>query len=329
MRMSRKKKHQESAPPPADTPIIRRHSSQGISSTPDGKSPPPLIIDDSLEQVPSLNLHMKSAGTGSFVSTYEVYNESPLFYSMFVHILTHADFEFTLRLPEYPQVGEMIARPHYSYYKPIAEGLLSALASMSPDALVPVELSGAQGIKHPIGLKMREPLIGLIPFTECRLRSRDLTRVLDVIEQQKQIRLERLNSKNELVRSDSKNDEKKFPECEITGLYFPMLSVLLPKWISLSSPPQAKDKRRKLVYFITGSGVPRNRSHSKNGNCTFPLARLIEQVFLNRFYPDMVLSVLHSGDESDLFSFNANVKFMNDIVRPTIFKKRSELAQFF
>ena len=51
----------------------------------------------------------------------------------------------------------------------------------------------------------------------------------------------------------------------INGVYFPLLSMLLPKW-ELTIRDHQSELSNRLVYFVTGKGIPRNRDHAMSGN---------------------------------------------------------------
>lgn len=79
----------------------------------------------------------------------------------------------------------------------------------------------------------------------------------------------------------------------ITAVYFPLIALLLPKWLQVLKEFKS-DGSQKLVYLISGAGIPRNVSHSIHGNSTEITAKLIS-LFVQQYYPQMEAKQVHSG----------------------------------
>lgn len=58
-------------------------------------------------------------------------------------------------------------------------------------------------------------------------------------------------------------------EAFITGVYFPLLSVLMPKWLEqLDGNGDGADASQKTVLLVSGVGQPRNEEHRLEDNST-------------------------------------------------------------
>lgn len=95
---------------------------------------------------------------------------------------------------------------------------------------------------------------------------------------------------------------KALPKPEIIGVFFPMLAVLVPRWLTIVAAKNARrgilhdNQNKKILYLISGAGTPWNTEHDSSGNSTKGVAKLAT-IFLNQFYPDVEVQILHSGVE--------------------------------
>ena len=104
---------------------------------------------------------------------------------------------------------------------------------------------------------------------------------------------------------------KALPKPEIVGVFFPMLAVLVPRWLSIVAGKNARrgilhdNQNKKILYLVSGSGTPWNSEHDASGNSTKGVAKLAT-IFLNQFYPDVEVQILHSGVEIFHYVSHAN-----------------------
>jgi len=120
----------------------------------------------------------------------------------------------------------------------------------------------------------------------------------------------------------------------VDGVYFPLLAIVLPKWLSLCSDLQGKTCRSydsigehdKTLILISGCGSPRNSKDPVTGNSTRAACDIIK-LFVQKYYPSIDVVILHSG--AGIFQYNANVRFINKELLPKIYQKRRTLAQKF
>uniref|UniRef100_K3X7R0 Uncharacterized protein n=1 Tax=Globisporangium ultimum (strain ATCC 200006 / CBS 805.95 / DAOM BR144) TaxID=431595 RepID=K3X7R0_GLOUD len=108
----------------------------------------------------------------------------------------------------------------------------------------------------------------------------------------------------------------------ITAVYFPLIALLLPKWVQVLREFKSESSRQ-LIYLISGAGIPRNEAHSIHGNSTETTAQLIA-LFVQQYYPQMSVTLVHSG--SNIFRFDDNVQFMTRELRPRLEAHRETLV---
>ncbi|CAH0489028.1 unnamed protein product [Peronospora farinosa] len=116
--------------------------------------------------------------------------------------------------------------------------------------------------------------------------------------------------------------EQHWDRVGITAVYFPLVALLLPKWMQVLKEFQSENSRQ-LVYLISGAGIPRNVEHSRNDNSTEITAQLIA-LFVHQYYPHMTAIQVHSG--SNIFRFDDNVQFMTRELRPLLEAQRETLV---
>ncbi|CAI5734462.1 unnamed protein product [Peronospora destructor] len=116
--------------------------------------------------------------------------------------------------------------------------------------------------------------------------------------------------------------EQHWDRVGITAVYFPLVALLLPKWMQVLKEFQSKNSRQ-LIYLISGAGIPRNVEHSRNDNSTEITAQLIA-LFVHQYYSHMTAIQVHSG--SNIFRFDDNVQFMTRELRPLLEAQRETLV---
>ena len=136
---------------------------------------------------------------------------------------------------------------------------------------------------------------------------------------------------------------------EVVAFFFPMLSVLIPKWLqkcetqrlkrdiissssssassaSPSSSASSPSSHRLFLYLVSGGGQPWDRSLDRATNSTKCTAQLC-QLFLSLHYPHVRVSLIHSS--SDIFHYDGNVQFVNSLLLPRLQQHRRELSSLF
>ena len=137
----------------------------------------------------------------------------------------------------------------------------------------------------------------------------------------------------------------------VLAFFFPMLSVLIPKWLQVTELKRIKRERvRELtsssassaspcpsfssspssnqlyLYLVSGGGQPWDRSLNRSANSTQYTAQLCRQ-FLAYFYPSIRVALIHSS--TDIFHYDGNVAFVNTQLLPRLQAHSRELAGLF
>lgn len=108
--------------------------------------------------------------------------------------------------------------------------------------------------------------------------------------------------------------------CQILTVYFPLLAVLVPKWLVNI---QSKDNDRKTIVLVSGRGKPIDQKAADCDNSTQYTAKLAK-LFLKRAYPDVEVELLHS--DTNLFRYDENIVFVKRELLPCINKFRDQLV---
>ncbi|CAM9132139.1 unnamed protein product [Ectocarpus fasciculatus] len=113
-------------------------------------------------------------------------------------------------------------------------------------------------------------------------------------------------------------------EAFISGVYFPLLSVLMPKWMELLAGSGDDVDSSKTVLLVSGVGQPRNEEHRLEDNSTEVTAVLME-AFLKRHYPNVRVVRVHS--DTNIFRYDDNIRFVKTELLPLLNAERSQMAE--
>jgi hypothetical protein len=108
--------------------------------------------------------------------------------------------------------------------------------------------------------------------------------------------------------------------CHILKVFFPLLAILIPKWLMNI---QSKDTDEKRVILVSGRGKPIDQKAEDSDNSTEYSAKLA-RLFLQKAYPDLKVELLHS--ETNLFRYDENIVFVKRELLPCINKFRDQLV---
>ena len=158
------------------------------------------------------------------------------------------------------------------------------------------------------------------------------------------------------LRSSFSAPDAKLPELpRVLAVFFPLLAVIVPKWLlacekrrlkrdkirevmqsssaTSSSPARSNasasstiHSERCVLYLVSGAGTPWDQSLSTTANSTKCTAQFL-QLFLSHFYPSIQVQVVHSSQ--DIFHFDHNVRFINTELMPLLLSHRSYLSSLF
>ncbi|CAM9341794.1 unnamed protein product [Pylaiella littoralis] len=113
-------------------------------------------------------------------------------------------------------------------------------------------------------------------------------------------------------------------EAFISGVFFPLLSVLMPAWMELLAGNGDDVDSSKTVLLVSGVGQPRNEEHRLEDNSTEVTAMLME-VFLKRHYPAVRVVRVHS--DTNIFRYDDNIRFVKTELLPLLNAERSRTAE--
>ena len=98
--------------------------------------------------------------------------------------------------------------------------------------------------------------------------------------------------------------------CVIEATIFPLLAVLVPKW--LSGCDKAKEK---ILFIISGRGTANDSQSYMVDNSTKLLGVLMAK-FVEREYPHITVRHIHST--TNIFRYDENIAFVKRYVLPCI-----------
>jgi hypothetical protein len=105
-------------------------------------------------------------------------------------------------------------------------------------------------------------------------------------------------------------------------IYFPLISVLLRKWLnSIGSDPSCIGYK-KIVILVSGRDDPIDNKSNDLDNSTEFTAKLIK-LFIEEVYPEIDVHLLHST--ANLFRYDANIAFVRQDLLPKIEEIREDI----
>ncbi len=113
----------------------------------------------------------------------------------------------------------------------------------------------------------------------------------------------------------------------IDGVYFPLMASIVPKWrkaILEGTGPGGDAEVFKLVFLVSGVGMPRDQTSSTTGNSTEGTAELIE-AWLRQEYPDVAVVRVHST--TNIFRYDENIGFVKNELLPLVEHYRDKTAE--
>lgn len=221
---------------------------------------------------------------------------SLLFYSLIIHTVSHKDLYVTLESRPGAEC-DAVARPAFSSFRKTTGRIMEELRKQrDAGVLRRVRFSSERTAERviPVGYRPDEP----IEFDEW-------------------------GWDDFRVKSRFRNDVADRPR--VTGVFFPLQAVLLPRWLDICDTKAGDGTRRMML--VSGSGMPWNRGHDAEANSTHLCAQLINEFFVREFYPEVTAEVVNSS--SNIFTYDDSVRFVTDEVRPRVDRLRGELAQRF
>ena len=108
------------------------------------------------------------------------------------------------------------------------------------------------------------------------------------------------SSNNSNIGSSSSSSST--PGCVIEATFFPLLAVLIPKWLA-----KCDKLKKKIVFIISGRGTPNDANSSMQDNST-KFMGILATKFLEREYPQVTVIHIHSA--TNIFRYDENIAFV-------------------
>ena len=208
-----------------------------------------------------------------------------------LHNLSHSDLVLS--------VGDIIARPKFSHFRKISEQILkkAGLKNENNELRIRSHISYFSAYNReteqedndcqmPVGFDLAGDLSVAVNVDKLRLRE----------------------------------DHSAVSESGvIDSAHFPLIAILLPKW--LKSIEDQKNYKKVLV-LVSGRGTPSDSHASVLDNSTKYLGRLILE-FIKIVYPEIEIRLLHSN--TNLFRYDENIMFVKRELLPLVDAYRDEL----
>ena len=223
-----------------------------------------------------------------------------------VHNVSHSDLVLALNNKHQSlEYGKIIGKPKFSHFKRITQKIDKSLGEIGSKIDIEMrekhkrlEGNGIQKLEDKtfLGIDLRKIPIDIVDTSALKFRRN--------------------------VRSQLPADNE---GCVVTAAYFPLLAILVPKWLA-TIEAHGQEIKRKIIFLVTGRGTPVDITASEISNSTKHTGALMTRV-LNNVYPDIQIIRVHS--KSNLFRYDDNIRFVHDDLLPKIDVIRNDLAYKF
>jgi hypothetical protein len=91
----------------------------------------------------------------------------------------------------------------------------------------------------------------------------------------------------------------------VFAVYFPLIAAIIPKWLGIVSakPRFSVPGCRKILFLVSGAGLPRDPLADPANNSTEATAKLIS-FYIDTFFGDILTVPIHSA-EAGMFRYGA------------------------
>jgi hypothetical protein len=91
----------------------------------------------------------------------------------------------------------------------------------------------------------------------------------------------------------------------VYAVYFPLIAAIIPKWLGIVSakPRFSVPGCRKILFLVSGAGLPRDPLADPANNSTEATAKLIS-FYIDTFFGDILTVPIHSA-EAGMFRYGA------------------------
>jgi cytidine deaminase len=256
------------------------------------------------------------------------------FHSILVHNVSHSDVLVSLRgHSDHIELSDVIAKPKFSQVFFVFEQLYrcwknsadAALAAAQPSHTI-VESQSELQLSHE---KPSEPPLSTPHqhmFSLSQYTSSEVPHAPRPVGYQISPPLEFKRWSRFRMKSGHEDRIKDTTPCA-TGVYFPLMAAIMPKWVDRCNQKYLHLKhakyRTRTVYLVSGSATPWNIEHDERDNSTLGAAKLMKR-FIETCWPGVKVVIVHSDHE--VFHYDSNVRFIKEVLRPHIEQTRRILA---
>lgn len=212
-----------------------------------------------------------------------------------VHTVSHADMVVELTLIDEKGQYSTLGRPKFSLFQATSVKIQNVINTLVRNPKQQVSPS----VAHVHERAMDQPNYAF--KAHCSVTEFPVGFRLDSnpipVEKIEDFRLKSNTNATEAILKHNKSPDNPKHGVFITAVYFPLLALLIPKW-NLVLRQHESIRCERLLYIVSGAGIPRNTSHSAAGNSTEQTAKLMI-FFAAQYYPQIRVAQVHSG--SDIF----------------------------
>lgn len=204
--------------------------------------------------------------------------------------------------------NKIIARPKFSNYREITKAVLESIDVH--------DIKIASHLKYCRKVVTKNP----IQYEVAPVESNEYTPVgFDLCQHPVKVNIAGLRFRRDdktLISSDSSS-------ASIDGVYFPLLAILLPKWLETIQYRERTDSCKLILYLVTGRGTANDTSALVSDNSTEWSGKLMVK-FVQQLYP--FIQIIHIHSHTNLFRYDENILFVKRELLPSIDKIRDSLA---
>ena len=232
-------------------------------------------------------------------------------YNLLLHNLSHSDMVLSgyvvsensgNEVKEESEAIEVTVRPKFSHYRSISERVLKKLITSIHDNEHPPQISTL----HPYNRESNEYEKNVNISSGFHFHEKY------------HIFIDYATASSQLTFAQNFN-LKENQKVVVKSIYFPLIAILLSKWLKVINEFA---KVTKVLILVSGRGTPSDTSASVVDNSTRYLGKIIGY-FVGMAFPDICTDLLHST--TNLFRYDENIIFVKQELLPLIDSYRDEL----
>jgi hypothetical protein len=205
-----------------------------------------------------------------------------LAYSMLTYNLCHADLLVALSVGRAEDAPLFIARPRFNSFYPVSDRILKHLSPADELKTVSYPAESDHNVNCPVGFVLNEG-IEFDSWSHFHLKEGQTG----------------MPSEAELASTSLK------PIVQV--VYFPLIALIIPKWLGIvsSKPLFNAPGCQRVLFLISGSGLPRDPTADQTNNSTQATAELLEFFLENVFCDAKIETVLVHSDKAGMFQYGS------------------------